>query len=232
MKKFAIITPTGDRPKPFELCKHFVLRQTIRPTEWIIVDDGKSPVTPPALSFVRYVRRKRSDTDPAHTLTVQMLEAFRHLTCDRVIIVEDDDWYHPRYLEWMLKLFEHPKKPLLIGQGNAVYYHVPLRRFYLHGNKDRASFCQTGFRSSFLPIIKHICSNPVNPFVDMRVWRENVSKNLILDGRPYCIGMKGLPGREGTTMGWKRPHLFKPDSNLVKLKSYIGEDVKLYRRFL
>jgi len=37
------ITPTGDRPLALALCQQWMDAQTVRPDQWIVVDDGKIP---------------------------------------------------------------------------------------------------------------------------------------------------------------------------------------------
>jgi hypothetical protein len=34
------ITPTGDRMHQFNICYELMMRQTLKPDRWIIVDDG------------------------------------------------------------------------------------------------------------------------------------------------------------------------------------------------
>ena len=146
--------------------------------------------------------------------------------------MEDDDWYHPCYIERMVYLkFTNTE---LFGQGNAVYWHMN-GGFYLHKNTDRASLCQTGFKSSLIPLVRTVCEQCVrdgNPFVDEALWyvaqvTYQFQTELILDEPPLCVGMKGMPGRKGTKMGL---HFGKytPDPSHDKLKCWIGEDITNY----
>jgi len=231
MSGSSVITPTGDRPEAFGLCCEYMKRQTTKPTEWIIVDDGKIPTTPPNFDFVKYYRREKANNEPEHTLPIQLLHILDEVNTDRVIIMEDDDWYHPQYLEKMNALFSESEDYDLVGFGDAVYYHIPLKKYYYHNNKNRASWCQTGFRRSFSSEIARICEKH-EPFIDLYAWKSKCKKNLKLEKHQCCIGIKGLPGREGTTMGWRRTHLFLPDSDLHVLKKLIGnEDIKKYKKY-
>jgi hypothetical protein len=227
---FTIITPTGDRPLPFELCCKYILRQTVQPTEWIVVDDGDVPTTIPNFPWIKHIIREKIKGEPKHSLRPQMIEALHHVTTDRVLIIEDDDWYSPKHCETLLntlKTFD------LTGQINCVYYHIPCKCYFLCKNKDRASWCQTGFHSSLIPRILEVCNLLYDPFIDLHVWRMgNVNKGIVDPSiLPLCIGMKGLPGRQGTTMGWTRPHMFTKDLDGSILRAYIGDDADLYRRF-
>lgn len=233
---FTVITPTGDRPMPFQLCCYYMERQSIKPTEWIIVDDGVTPTTPPDLPFVKYIRRINNQPIGEHTLPLQMIEALQHVTTDKIIMFEDDDWYCPDYFEKMLKLFEENPKAQLIGQGQAVYYHVPFRKCFELVNSDRASMCQSAFTSAFIPAIIKICQTIKTPFVDAVMWqsqkgsKHRCERFLLLDTPPMCVGIKGLPGRVcSTTIGHKGIHpKFKPDPHFSRLRDFIGDDVSLY----
>jgi hypothetical protein len=237
MERFTIITPTGDRPEPFALCYQYMRRQTIQPTEWIIIDDGvlnKQHVPPfPVEMKVTYIRRYRKQSDPAHTLPAQMMEALQYVNTDRILIVEDDDWYRADYCERMMEMFDEHPDAQLIGQGQAVYYHIPLRKYFQMVNADRASFCQTGFRSSLIPQVHKACQRTDDPFIDLRLWRGTKENFLLLNQSPMCVGIKGLPGRVSLrTIGHKGIHPgFKPDPDGSKLKSLIGRDAALYEKF-
>ena len=59
---FTIITPTGDRPDAFELCCKYVQRQTIKPVEWIVIDDGETPTTmPDNCNYLKFIKRKNRE---------------------------------------------------------------------------------------------------------------------------------------------------------------------------
>jgi hypothetical protein len=238
MEKFTIITATGDRPEAFALCYQYVMRQTVLPQEWIIIDDGvldKLHVPPFSAEMkVTYILRYRKQSDPQHTLPVQMIEALQHVNTNYILIVEDDDWYRVDYCERMMKMFDEHPDAQLIGQGQAVYYHIPLRKCFQMVNVDRASFCQTGFRSSLIPQVHKACQRADDPFIDLRLWRGTKEKFLLLNKPPMCVGIKGLPGRANLrTIGHKGTHPgFKPDPDGSKLKSLIGRDATLYKKFL
>ena len=235
MNEFTVITPTGDRPEVFELCCKYVLRQSILPTQWIIIDDGVVPTQVPDKRFIHYIRREPDPNYRFHTLPIQMLEAVKHVKHEKIIIVEDDDWYCPTYFEQVLKMFDSPRRPILVGQGQAVYYHVPKQKHYTHENKEHASWCQTAFRSDFIDYITKTCKQYLikkNPFIDMRLWKYPITKYLLLDSKPFCIGMKGLPGRLGGGSGHRSLGGFNQDVEMTFLRQCIGNDFELYKKFM
>lgn len=230
---FTVLTPTSDRPKCFDICCKMVDKQTVKPVQWLIVDDSlEQPVYPPSWDFVDYHYRNRSNNEPIHTLSCQVAYALEFITTDKVIIMEDDDWYYSRYLEMMLRLFENSKADL-VGQGQAIYYVPRYKKYYLHPNKNHASFAQTGFTRNLFGKLKCICNNSKEPFIDLQLWKQPVSKFISLNETPYCVGMKGMPGKLGGGSGHdhKLPN-FRNDSDLKIFNKYVIEDKDIYEKFL
>lgn len=232
-KEFTVITPTGDRQRVFQLCQLFMDRQTVKPNQWIIIDDGVVPTIPPTFDFVKYIRRVVKSHEPKHTLSVQMLEALKYVANDIIFIMEDDDYYFSNYFEKMLTLFNtDPPLVELVGQGQAFYYNFYFQKYHTHNNIYHASWCQTGFRRTLIPTINVLCRKSTDSFIDMRVWKCPVKKFLLLNSLPLCIGMKGLPGRAGIGSGHTRVKSFLCDTDFQYIKKFIGNDINLYMELL
>ena len=98
-----LLTPTGRRQKQFELCEKWIARQTLQDFNWI-VDDDCDPVTATTLGQ-RVIR-----TQCPHlgcTLGWNVRRGLEEGPFDRLLIIEDDCWYHPEYLATMNELFDH-----------------------------------------------------------------------------------------------------------------------------
>ena len=234
-----VITPTGDRPKAFELCAKYIQRQTCRPNQWIVIDDGKSDIEfSNFLSvWVRPVKRQKQKREPRHTLPLNILEALPLIEYDTILIMEDDDWYAPTYIEWMVSYFKKDPSKLLIGQGRGLYYHIPSLRFRRCPNILHAGLCKTGFKSGLIPKVEEICKTKMtNPFIDIKLWQKTLSfdKKLIFDEKDYCVGIKGMPGRQGVCAGWTQymNNTYTYDTDMEYLKSIIGDDVELYKEYV
>jgi len=188
-----VITPTGDRPKQIELCQRFVAQQTVAPFRWIIVDDGKAPLG--RVKGAQVYRREPEPDDPPHTL-LKNLEFIKYFIMpeDKIVIMEDDDFYFDSYVETISKLLDGAD---LVGQCKTIYYHFPAAKIWHMGNTDHASLFKTGFRGRVLMSLAGVRGHGV----DLALWKMNVSKKLI-DGPPLAIGIKGLPGRQGLSAGW------------------------------
>jgi hypothetical protein len=80
MKHFTVITPTGDRPETFALCERYLYRQTLKPSKWIVVDDGiKYTTMGGGFKDVVYIKRQASIEPEKHTLPLQMMEALKRV---------------------------------------------------------------------------------------------------------------------------------------------------------
>ena len=241
-KEFTVITLTGDRPKAFKLCKQYMERQTVQPTQWIVVSDGKRAMPKKDRNGCEYYRRKPLKTDPIHTLRVNLLEALKHVKTDSVVIVEDDDWYSPNYLETSLKYLE---KYDLTGQNQTVYWNVKSLTYkVIRTGKEpdeRSSMCLTAFNRPVFSHLKNICGNKTLPedakkrvdrgFVDLILWRTyKGKKSTYNEPNNLCVGIKGLCGRPGLSSGHTSAieKEYINDSDGAFLKSVIGEDVKHY----
>ena len=228
---FTILTPTGDRPQAFDLCQTWIAGQTLHPRQWIVVDDGQE-VTQPTSSFItNFVRRNRG-TERMHTLPFNILAALPLIVTPIVIMVEDDEWYAPEYLEKMYSLLSQ-KDVYVAGQANSLYYRLPTREHRYCGNTHHASLCVTGFRTEALQSMMDACTECIAeavPFVDMKLWGKFPGGKLTHDH--LHVGMKGLPGRPGTTMGWRKDVTgmgWTPDPKLEALYSFIGPDIEFYK---
>lgn len=242
--KVTVITLTGDRPEAFALCRRWMENQTRQPDQWIVLSDGKVPLKniPPGC---HYVRREPKPTDPRHTMIINLREAIKHIEGSVVFIMEDDEYYGPKYIETLLK---HLDKYEVVGVGRSKYYHLPSGSYIKDCNMDNASLAQMAFRRSFLPEFEALLEG--DQYVDMRIWKHvgntnhlrwvdsDKSPDRIVNGRGYVfddgdehiyVGMKGLPGREGICWGHKEdPRYSHMDAKREIIKKWLGNDYQYY----
>jgi hypothetical protein len=193
---FKVITPTGDRPECFELCKKYINYQTVRPDLWIIVDDG---VREADLSGIEvpymYIRRDPTLKDRVHTLKENMLLALEHVNDqDMVYIFEDDDYYSPYYIDTMLCYFNHD----LIGLACPLVYHIGINKYYASLAESTTSFARTAFKGKIKDRLIAIC-NSKDYIIDSELWRPDSDKSLIVLREILHVSIKGMPGRLGIT---------------------------------
>lgn len=219
-----IITPTGGRPEAFALCEKYMARQSLKPDQWIVVDDY--PQETICTMGQEIIRPEPFWSEGQMTLPRNLLAGLNQAKGDIVLVIEDDDWYHPDYIKIMAeKLKDHD----LVGEGGAWYYNIKNYRYITHDNKEHASLCQTGFSKNILEPIKKLISNNLDQmFLDLKIWKLECNK-LIFERLPINIGIKGMPGRGGIGYG-HRDTMGKPDSEaFVLLKEWIGlPDSEIY----
>lgn len=208
MEGVTLITPTGDRHLAFVLCQKWMKNQTLQPDQWIVIDDGKKPLKPTVQ--MDYVRREPQSNDPKYTLIENLKVAVPRIKYNKIIIIEDDEYYAPKYVETIAgKLNTHE----IVGIGNSKYYHLPSGGNFMIGNGRHASLAQTAFRRSFLPEFKELLKIS-NDFLDMQLWKRVKGSGrgfIFFDGIiPLYVGIKGLPGRPGIGVG------HNPDSKFYR----------------
>lgn len=225
--RITVITPTGDRPEAFSLCRKYMARQDLQPYQWIVVDDGVIPLPLSLCEGCEYIRRTGGENH--HTLCNNILAALPHVKGDAIVFMEDDDWYHHKYLKVMEKYLCSYN---LVGQCKTLYYHIGQRKYYRCPNTLHASLCQTGLRLPVFPSLEQLATRLVGkkPFLDMFLWKEYTDSQRVFEHPiDLCIGIKGSKGRQGTTKGWDSMNSnYIPDPNLSMFKKLIGKDYHNY----
>ncbi len=228
----SLITPTGDRREAFALCERWIKRQTYTgPLQWIVVDDGKIPTK--VTAGQEYHRRQVARSE-GHTLPQNLRVALPHVRYDKLLFIEDDDWYAPNYVEQMARWLDDDA---LVGASFARYYWPRLARYREFPKHEHASLCRTGIRRDLFSRL-HRCLNG-NQSIDMRLWASTPGRRH--DEQVLCISPKGMPGRSlsanekaglsGKSHGGD-PREGKPDADLSKLREWIGDDVEHFRLLL
>ena len=231
------ITPTGDRPLPFALCQRWMANQTRKPDQWLVVDDGKIPMN--LSDGLQYIRREPRPDDPPHTLCANMATAIPLVTGDKILIIEDDEYYAPTYVEEMARRLDSYE---VVGIGDSKYYYLPTGRWLTFGNRGHASLAQTAFRASLLPkLSEFLATGNVIDWLDMKIWSwvddskktgKPISYMLFVDSaQSLYVGIKGLPGRKGMGEGHNPVVVqrYHPDTlDRMKLKQWIPKDYQIY----
>jgi len=228
MSDFTVITCTGDRPEAFAICLKLIERQTLKPSEWIVIDDGKMHFCVPELPFVKYIKRERKRVEPLHTLPTQFQKAIQRVMTDKVIVMEDDDWYGENYLRDTAALLDEHE---LVGQVCNIYYFMNEKQFFIHNNRLHSSLCSTAFTRKVYPFFNHINLN--KPYLDLDLWRVPNFKKSLYNASTPVLGIKGLPGRIGITYKANKSFLkcgMKNDKDLQFFKGIVGKDFELYEK--
>ena len=222
-----LMTMTGARPEAFRLCQHFMARQDyVGRVRWLVVDDGQE-ATP--VGFAREgwsveVIRPEPFWEPGQNTQARNILAGldRVAPDDRLLVIEDDDWYAPDWLSKVAQELEHAE---LVGETHARYYNLQQRVARQLTNAQHASLCASAMRGAALRLFRQVAQErPV--FIDLDLWKRAPSKKLFTGHR--VVGMKGLPGRGGIGMGHDRLAGTKDPAGAA-LAQWVGEDARLYR---
>ena len=222
MNGITVITLTGDRPLSFGLLRdRWMKNQIVKPDQWIIVDDGKNKYNADNLpSYSEYIRRV-NDNNKNHSIGLNLKEALSKVRYENVLIMEDDDWYSPSYIYFMLNLL---KEKSIVGLWGTNYYNVKIPGYREMGKNTHASLSQTAFNKSFIQNV--IESIPGNISIDLRLWKNN--KGFLIPGRDLKLhcSMKGMPGRENAGIGGLIQY-YKLDKDYSKLVQWC-DDAEVY----
>ena len=225
--RITCITPTGDRPLAFALCRQWMLHQTVKPDQWIVVDDGKIPLT--SARGMQYIRREPQPDDPRFTLSLNLAAALPLIKGDKIFIIEDDDYYAPDYIAEMSRRLDSHE---VVGLMHAKYYYLPTGGYQTHANATHCSLAETAFRSSFLPEMPEILRLSTESYVDLRIWIKAGTRGYRFNDneKPLYLGIKGLPGRSGIGIGHDpgRYRKNKDAANRPMLKRWVPKDYQVY----
>ena len=202
-------------------------RQTYQgPVRWVIVDDGAEaqPITFKRDGWTLDVVRPQPYWKAGQNTQARNLIAGLDVisSSDRLVVIEDDDWYSPDWLEHVDKLLT---ANVLIGERRARYYNVAKSIGRQLANDAHASLCATAMTGSAIDDFRKVCREN-HKFIDMQLWRMHQPRKLF-DGH-RVVGIKGLPGRGGIGMGHSKEFRGTADSSRRILREWIGEDAAAY----
>jgi hypothetical protein len=207
------------------------------PLQWIVVDDveprtalicpGDDATLRPAATCITTLHPLPSWKPGQNTLARNLLAAIERVAYQRVLFIEDDDFYPSDYVSSMCALLnEHD----MAGCSRTHYYHFRTKRYRVMNHPGRSSLCHTGMVRAHLPTLAEICRSN-SPYIDVSLWDETREFSRKLLDVPLMVGMKGLPGRPGIGIG-HRPEAsdrsWIPDPDMQQLREWIGKAVELY----
>jgi hypothetical protein len=225
--KITALTAHCDRPEAWKLCEKYMARQTRASDQWLVIDSSPEPITPSIACDYHH----RPDLEK---MSDKVLWAIKEnlIQGDAVVFWENDDWYHPEWIEWCERYLPQYD---IVGQGLALYYHAGQRWWSDCKNARHASLCQTAIRRELLPFLTNLIKGFDNQFFDTRLWRLDKRRYLDMPDHAHrlVVGMKGLPGKLGYSQE-HRPEIptnVKIDPSLFVLWKLIGQDAEAYLPF-
>lgn len=227
-----LITPTGDRPEAWDLCKRWMRAQTTSlPVRWVIVDDGSTPSdmsgTPEDWEIVVLYPHPKWSKGSGSTQARNLLTAKPFVgPDDSVLIIEDDDYYHPDWIDRAAVMLQTAD---LVGLANMAYFNVAHMTYRRCGNLGHSCLCATGMKGEALTRFWEVLGVNQN-YIDVELWRTFLGDKTISAKYDLVVGIKGLPGRLGIGIGHR---MVTGVSDTAKLRELVGdEDVKHYTPYL
>jgi len=210
--KLGIIIPSrGDRPQFLVNCLRMIMAQTVQPDFIEIVND--IPLT------------KDCDITKRYRIGYERL---RNKDIDVIALIEDDDWYAPNYLEYMVNKWIEKGKPNLLGLNHTIYYHLKLRSWFRMGHETRSSAMNTLIK----PDMELTWPVDNDPFTDIHLW--HTIRGVIFEPEQIiCMGIKHGVGKCGGRSHVDQLHRFiNDDKDLSFLKSKLDEkSFKFYSEY-
>jgi len=225
----SIVTTTRGRPGCFALLERWVARQTVQPVQWLVVGEDHQGYR---FTMGQEIIKRKSKKDTLPSICENWLAAIPHLKGDRILVMEDDDYYHEEYIATLAPLLDDAR---LAGVKGDLYYKLPIRKYQMMGNQQHASLAATVFTSEMIPFIER-CRLHKSVYIDCYLWSEGTADNAdwrlipnkAKDGRALHVGMKMMPGANGLGMGHQDTGA--SDKSLAMLTTWIGAaDTRLYR---
>lgn len=230
-----IVTTTHNRPTLWPLIEKWMARQTLQPSQWLVINDSNPELEEQyTYTMGQDVIRRKPKEGERHSLCENWLSALTlgRIKNDKTIVVEDDDFYHARYVEVMSGLLDTAP---LAGLTNDSYWNVRQQTFRNMHNASFASLATTGFRAEVFPSLRE-CAKKDNPFLDgllWEAWKGPVALAPNVQGnRALHVGIKGVlplgsPGA-GISLASHYGDSGSMDWHCAKLRDWMGDDAEIY----
>ena len=223
-----LLTATGCRPDAWHICQRLMERQTYEgKVHWIIVDDGEKqqPIDfdrPGWVVSIIMPTPKWKDGD--NTQARNLAEGLRMVgDKDRLVIIEDDDSYHP---DWLATVDDWLDKADLVGEKRARYYNVKTKKYRQLRNDMHASLCCTAMKGEAIKTFAKELKPNVK-FIDINLWKRFDGSRALYDSQ-MVVGIKGLAGRNGIGMGHRDDFQGHVDQDGSILRQWTGTNADLY----
>jgi glycosyltransferase involved in cell wall biosynthesis len=149
--RIAVLIPTrGERDVFLKNCFRMLDAQTLKPNYIHLVD----------------YEPENNDKD----ITQRYKRGYQLLTrmnsYDVIAFIEDDDFYHPEYLETMVTAWDKSGRPDLFGTDKTIYYHIKIRKYFTFNHPRRSSAMNMLVKPG---INLHWCEDNY-AFTDMHLW--------------------------------------------------------------
>lgn len=171
LPRYIVITPVKDEERFIEQTLRSMVRQTVKPVRWFVVDDASSDQTPTIVQryadenpFIQLIRNTKSSTRQTGIAEVIAFnigyEQARKLDYDYVVKLDGDLNFGADYFERLLAKFEANLK---LGIASGVYQE-------LHDGKEIEISMPYYHAAGASKVVRKACFEDINGFVCQRGW--------------------------------------------------------------
>lgn len=199
MKIGIIIPDRSDRPDLLKNCLQMIQRQTLKVEYFQLMNYE------PLDSSCDITQRYRTGYELLGLIS----------DIDLIAFIENDDWYAPDYLEYMVGEWEKAGRPDLFGTNYTIYYHLKLKKYFTMRHNSRASAMNTLIK----PKLKFQWCADNEPYTDLHLWTKEhgFTKHVIEPNHIISVGMKHGTGLCGGRSHVDRLHRFiNADNGFLK----------------
>jgi hypothetical protein len=156
-------------------------------------------------------------------MCANLLAGLEHFTGGKLIVLEDDDWIAPGYLQAMSALLDAAD---LAGFAPATYYNLRRRVLRHFTNGQHCSLGQTGLTAAAVPCLERACRSEPR-FVDLDLWKNWTGTRRIAASNGMHLSIKSMPGARG--IGDGHDYLQgTPDPHFHGLRRFLGSEAEPY----
>jgi hypothetical protein len=222
--RIAVVIPNRPgRERFYKHCLYLLSNQTVKP-DFIIDVNDESPSTftyTDAYGNQKTIPNK-CDITWRYRLGYERASA---LSVDCVLLMENDDWYAPNYIETMVNKWIELGKPDLLGHDYTIYYHIGVFGYVTMNHKLRSSAMNTLIKPglTFKWPLDH------DPYTDLWLWQKSrLQGKIFTPSKTICLGIKHGDGLTGGRRHIDRIDKYERDAGKMWLKNILGSDEKSY----
>ena len=209
MKVAVLIPDRNDRPEFLSNCLRMINNQTRKPDQVLVIND------PPISNDIDISYRYRMG-----------YEQLRN-KCDVIFMMENDDYYSPNYIEYMLSEWILNGRPDIFGTNHTIYYNLKLRAHFTMNHNSRSMAMSTLIK----PNLDFKWCADSQPYTDIHLWNTIKNKKVIQPKELICMGIKhGIGKLGGYAHIDKFDRYINKDLDFEFLKSKLGpESFEFYK---
>lgn len=232
--KVSIITPTFNHERFIAECIDSVIDQTFKDWEMIIIDDGSTDRTPNIISEyeddrIIYIRQENKGP---YKLGETYNKALSLSNGDFIAILEGDDFWPPKKLEYQLPLFRDDDVILSHGSAKFVFdYEKKLKVKKMHSHEIKAIVNNEPMGTALYGLLGVIGTSPLSVTT---IYRKSALLDIGGFYQPDCVplidnptaikmALKGKFKYLPKTLGYYRRH----SKSIINLLGMREMDIKI-----